>query len=734
VPKLVDLITGSQQSNYAPMKKNFGGPNFSKKTQPKKLQADFVNVSNGMNDYKMNLIETNRTNKLTNPRRLTSQNAIKNISQNPMKKTVPNPNSYRNSNTNNNTIQPQRGPIKLNPKYTFNLQGFNNIPDEGVFRKKQSTNSSSYTPSRTFPYNEVKSQYRPPIQPKRNFPGSNSQPQQSGPFNRYPPTSGNQYTRGMNPNHVPSYPKRKTVPNMGDNSRYAHPNKLYNPRPKSGTIGGGGSWNTRDKMGRTSANSNSSRYSNASSSSILRTGKSPGGNNSVLMGRQHSPMNPLQTKVFMDTSLNQPRNIRLPNSKKPNILQNNSHKKNIILNKAQFYKKSAKKIHAEIITEEDKRPTKNRYIKLLHSKEARESHGKITSRLINELVTENKEVEKEYRDTSRIRKKQEQIVLKKEMTIPELDTSSWDKLNQVNINNINTFGLDKHDRFPTGHKFSLKDHKANDGDDKPNWLMSKYNKLFGKEQYKNTEFTMPKELKNYAIDYQEVKGPDLKKLLVKEQIEGSFDHFLLIALMEWTPSSNRRQKGLNDSFDRLEEKQLFGNSKQPVRRKDQSKVKALYWKQKEVYENHKITREELRELRNNMKEAKDTLNIIKYTAKQTRFQKRNQEINFSPEEIKKFFTDSNHERLIFFFKKYRGILVTEDIHDNVIFIENQFHGVEDQLNSKMYKQRMKNMGREKLFQNDSEKYARKATALIKKVKLMRETLRVAKNVSELPNK
>ena len=94
-----------------------------------------------------------------------------------------------------------------------------------------------------------------------------------------------------------------------------------------------------------------------------------------------------------------------------------------------------------------------------------------------------------------------------------------------------------------------------------------------------------------------------------------------------------------------------------------------------------------------------------------------------------FFVNSNKERIVFFFKKYRGILVTEDIQDNVLFIQSQLHGVEDQLNSMMFHQRQKNTGREKLFQSDTEKYSKRASAMLKTIKLMRETLRITKNVN-----
>ena len=686
-----------------PMKKNFGVTNPPKKIQPKKLAPNIVNVSDGLDSY--NMITQGQHNRPRNTRPLTNQNLIR------------------------NTGPGTREPIKLNPKYTFNLNGMSNTPNPHAFQKKSGYAQGEYTEVNRVSSSSVK---QPVHVPNLNLPKRHTTTYRPGGSSPYQFQTATNAPMHMHPRSNAPYtsnapPKKKSTPGMQNPGMNAlqSKNRLYAPRSKNrGNLGSQNSWNSKSENIR---NSVSSQYSQKSDTSILRTGKSPGGNRSILAGRQTSPMNPLKTQVFLDTSATSPRKIRLPNSRKPNMMATQNQTKKIILNKAKFHKKSAKKITSEIISEEAKKPTKNRHKERARAKEARESHGKITSRIIDELVTENRQVEREYRANSRIRKKQEQFIINRELEMPKLDTANWQKVDQININNINSFGLDKHDRFPGGHKFSLQKHKANDGE-KPNWLMSKYNELFGKEQYKNSEFTIPKELKNYAEEYRNVEPGDLKKILVKEQIRDSFDHFLLEALMNWTPQSNRRQKGLGDSFERLEAQNAFGESVQRVRRKDQTKIKSMYWKQKEVQPQGSISRERLRELRREMKEARDTLNIIQFTAKQPRFQRRNQEINFSPEEIKKFFLDSNHERMVFFFTNYRGILVVEDIDDNVLFIENQLHGVEDQLNSMMFKQRQKNGGRERLFQTDTERFARDAAKLGLRVRLMRETLRVAKKV------
>ena len=646
------------------MAKKIVANNRPQRIQQKKLGNNIINNSNGMNDYKMNLIQNNQRVKPKVPINLAKNRQIQ------------------------NTIPAKKGEIKLNPKYTFNLNGISQNQNT-QFQKKHTT-QRSYTKVQKNPPN-LKYVYGQTPKTTTYRPGG----------------SFTTRTYNYNPSentikqpYVSKYPMSKETNAKRYSQKSETKNPLYVPRTKSGTyqtgIASGNSWKNKNNLSRYS---NSSRVSQQSRSSNNQMSRSPGGNQSILTARKKSPNNPLNTHVFLDTSMTAPRKIRLPNSSKPKMLEGRQNK--MILNKAKFFKKSSKKISANILNEGSKVPSKTKFNLGFNSKEMRESRTRITNRIINTLVSENKQIEKEYRATSRIKKKEELFKHRKAFQIPELNTSRWYKIDQININNINSFGLDKHDRFPTGHKFSLNNHVSNEGNENPNWLMSKYKQFFGKEQYKNSEFNIPKELKNYKSDYLTVRPVDLKKLLVKEQIRDNFDHYLLTSLMNWTPQSHRISKELGDSFDRMEADKIFGNSVQVVRRKNQTKIKSVYWKQREIYTDPNLNNKAIQKLKKKMKDAKETLSIIKISARRTRFEKRDQEINFSPEEIKRIFQDSNFERMAFFFKKYRGILVNEDIDDNVLFIENQLHGVEDQLNTMMFEQRTKNKGKEKLFQTDT---------------------------------
>jgi hypothetical protein len=494
-----------------------------------------------------------------------------------------------------------------------------------------------------------------------------------------------------------------------ENDIYHQPNPIFLRRPKSKTYGG-----------LSPKNKPESRHSNISINTI-NTQKS-----SYLSGRRRSPMNnmgSLETKI-LDTSVASPRRIRLPNSSRANILfGKNAKKSQKMLGKVKFYQINPHKKRANAIHENlEMDPNKIKFFGKNEEKDMRESENRITNRIINELVKENQMVEEEFRKKA---KQENEYKKSRGMQIPDLDVSLWEKIDEVNINNINSFGLDRHERFPTGHKFSLQNHVPNDTGEK-NWFISKYNKFFGKEQYKNTEFQIPKELKNYEKSYEIVRPEDLKKLLVKEQIRDRFDHYLLKALMSWTPEKIVR-KNLGSSFDQMETSRIFGKGYQPTRRRNQTKIKSVYWEQRRE-EGRGMDYSSLRELQVKMKEANETYNIIKNAHVKSRFIKRNQEINFSREEIRKIFRDSNHDRMAFFFRKYRGILYKEDINDNVLFIENQMHGIEDQLNTMMVEHRVKYQGREQLFRTDTERYTKRAAVLGKKIMLMRETLRVSKKV------
>lgn len=639
------------------------------KTGPKRLNADILDESNGMSSYKANI---SRTSKPKNPTMLGTQTKIK------------------------NTNYIRREPVKLNPKYTFNLDGVNsNVPNR-PFQKKTSNSSRNFT--------EVSARAEQPSSKYKYVYGKHVKP----PSNAYqPPTSisrGYSGTANVQSTNRGSMGMRMPTYTTGSQKK-----QLYVNRPKSRTEGGHvPGFRRDDERGSVSSQGQST---------------STQGNRSILSARNRSPINPLQTMVYMDTSTTSPRKIRLPNSTRKELLDTNRGKK-IILNKAKFIKKSAKKISADLFREDGRKvPSKTRFKSVREREELTKSRGHRTSKIIDELVSENKIVEKEFRANSQRRKEQKKQEEEKQLKMPELDTSAWAPIETVNINNINSFGLDRHDRFPTGNKFSLENHQANDGEE-PNWIMSKYKQLFGKEQYKNAEFTVPKEIRNYANEYDPVHPEDLKRLLVKEQIQTQFDHHLLRALMNWTSHASN----LEDSFERLEAKKVFGESNRKVRRADQSKIKAAYWNQKSGVQ-PKFEKGDARKLQKLMKEARETLSIIKHTMREARFKRRTQEINFSPEEIRKIFEDSNHERMKFFFRKYRGILADEDLSDNILFIENQLHGVEDQLNSMTIRHRQRHKGRETLFQKDSERYSRHAGNLLKKVRLMRETLRVSKKVN-----
>lgn len=638
------------------------------KIGPKRLNADILDESKGISSYKAEMI---RTSKPKNPIRLGTQTKIK------------------------NTNFAHQKPIKLNPKYTFNLGGSDPKMVDNHFQKKTTSGPRNYTevsgraeqPSSKFTYvygKHVKTPgkvYQKTSSTSRNYTGT---------ANIQPTT---QATMGV---RVPTY-------HNGSQKR-----GLYANRPKSRT--------------ETTHLQRPARQEERASVSSQGQSTPSQGNRSILSARNRSPMNPLKTMVFMDTSTTSPRKIRLPNSTRPDLLDKGRTKK-IILNKAQFIKKSAKKISSDLFKEDGRKvPSKTRFKSDREREQLAESRTQRTTKIIEELVSENRQVEREFRANSQIRREQKKKEEAGRLQMPEMDTSAWDPIEAVNINNINTFGLDRHDRFPTGNKFSLETHRPNDAQES-NWLMSKYNQFFGKAQHKNAEFIVPKEIRNYSSDYDPVTPQDLKRLLVKEQIQSQFDQHLLRALMNWSPHA----RGLEDSFERLEAKKVFGGHTSKVRRADQSKIKAAYWNQKSEGD-AKLGRGDVRRLQKLMKEARDTLSIIQHSMREARFKRRTQEINFSPEEIRKIFEDSNHERMTFFFRKYRGILADEDLRDNILFIENQLHGVEDQLNSMTVRYRQRHKGRETLFQKDSERYSRHAAALLKKVRLMRETLRVSKKV------
>lgn len=642
------------------------------KLAPKRLNADILDESNGMRSFKRGLGA---------PEKPKSRNILGNQQR----------------------IQAtgfaQRQPIKLNPKYTFNLKTTEPSPGPGkeAFLKKPA-------PNKWQRFSDVSKKHELPA-PKYTYVYGQHAPKQLS--SRTPIREGSaRYSSGVVNAQSPIGTQ------TGVNSRKR---VLYVNREKSRTEGS-------ERLSKEVSGQKSFESSRGQSGLSHRNSRmTQGPNRSVLTSRTKSPTNPLKTLVFVDTSTTSPRKIRLPNSTRPDFLEKGPVRR-AILSKATFVKKSAKKVSADLIAEDgDKVPSKTRFRANRKQKSHQVTQKEITGKIIDELVSENQLMEKEYRANSQVRKQRQQREEAEQLRLPKLDTSSWGPVEAVNINNINSFGLDRHDRFPTGHKFSLNAHRPNDTG-QANWLVSTYKTLFGKEQHKNSEFTVPRELRSYQADYQLVRPEDLRFLLVREQIEGQFDRHLLRALMEWTP-----QRTLEDSFERLKAQKAFGNSENKVRRADQSKIKAVYWAQPSEGTGE-MGAADVRRLQKLMKDARDTLSIIRHSARAEKFRRRNQDINFSPEELRKVFEDSSHGRMAFFFRKYRGILGGDDVEDNVLFIEGQLHGVADQLSAMTLRHRQRNQGRESLFRRDSEGFSKRAAVLLKKVLLMRETMRVAKKV------
>ena len=155
--------------------------------------------------------------------------------------------------------------------------------------------------------------------------------------------------------------------------------------------------------------------------------------------------------------------------------------------------------------------------------------------------------------------------------------------------------------------------------------------------------------------------------------------------------------------------------------------KKYFWNRRD--NSHEITKKELEQLLSRMRLLMPLYKVIKIYSQSSKSKKLSQAINFSSKELEILFSTYKYKAVKYIFSKYRGLLGCTEMAENIILVENQMYGVQDQLHSKMLVLQEQNLGMVKQFNLNSTVFLKDSARMLVKVQRMKNNLKKSQKVS-----